>query len=587
VSAFTALVVAPSANAAVFGPPDTYPLGVGQARDAVTGDFNRDGDPDIAVLRAWGIDVLVGGPGKTFGAPTAMFNDPSTTFLVGSPAAGDFNRDGDLDLAVINNAGDRLLVFLGAAGASFAAPASLDLPGLSGATVAALDADADGDVDLAIGAASGSVGIMQGDGAGNFGIPAVIPVGVGNRALEVGDLNGDGDTDLVVGDANQSQVSVLLGASGATFTLAGPPQSAGFFEELAVGDLNGDGHADVAVARYLGTQDVAVLRGNGAGGLSAPLLTGVGERQDGVAIADFDGDGTADLAAAVIGATSSAAFLAGGGTALGSPIAQPLGGFAGPLVADDVDGDGRPDLVAVHETSVSVLRNVATPAIETDPSGLNFGTQAQNTLSAARTIVVRSTGQRALRPRRVRVIGLNAEDFVVTADTCSGEVIAVGASCLLRVRFAPAGSGPREANVQIDSDAASQAIFDMPVSGVGGALPSGATGATGAAGPPGKSGSATVRDRLAAAFATDRARVRAGKRLRLRFVSTIAGVATLELRRGTRTVRRVSGTVVAGRNTLALRAPRKRGRYTLALTVTGGGQTATDSARLTVMRRPT
>jgi len=75
----------------------------------------------------------------------------------------------------------------------------------------------------------------------------------------------------------------------------------------------------------------------------------------------------------------------------------------------------------------------------------------------------------------------------------------------------------------------------------------------------------------------------AGSKSRL---STLAGVATLELRRGTRVVRRVSGAVTAGRNTLSIKAPRKRGRHTLALTVTGGGQSVTDSARLTVKRRP-
>jgi VCBS repeat protein len=584
VSVFAVLMVAPSANAAVFGPPDTYPLGAGEARDAVTGDFNRDGDPDIAVVRSWGIDVLVGGPGKTFGSPTAMF-DTTSGFLIGSPTSADFNRDGDLDLAVINNAGDQLLVFLGGAGASFAAPASLDLPGLSGHTVAALDADADGDVDLAIGAASGSVGIMQGDGAGHFAAPAVIPLGVGNRALEVGHFNGDDDPDLVVGDANQSKVSLLLGDTGATFKSAGPPVSTGFFEHLAVGDLNADGRSDVALATYLGTQEVFVMHGNAADRLDAPVGFNVGQGTAGVAVADFNGDGAADLAAAVRGLPALATLLPGGAALLGNPISRPLGGVAGPLVADDVDGDGRLDLIAVHETAVSVLRNVATPAIETDPSGLTFPAQAQNTLSAARTITVHSTGERVLRPRRVRLIGLNADDFVVTADTCSSEVIAPGGSCLLRVRFAPAAAGPREANLQIDSDAAGQAIFDVPLSGVGGALPTGATGATGLAGPPGKSGSATVRDRLAAAFATDRMRARGGTRLRARFVSTTAGVATLELRRGTRPVRRVSVAVEPGLNTARLAVPRKRGRYTLALTVTGVGQTVTDAARLTVVRR--
>jgi hypothetical protein len=79
---------------------------------------------------------------------------------------------------------------------------------------------------------------------------------------------------------------------------------------------------------------------------------------------------------------------------------------------------------------------------------------------------------------------------------------------------------------------------------------------------------------------------RGGKRVRLRFVSTMAGVATLELRRGTRPLRRIAVAVEPGVNTLRIATPRRRGRYTLALSVSGAGQTATDTARLTVKRRP-
>jgi hypothetical protein len=67
------------------------------------------------------------------------------------------------------------------------------------------------------------------------------------------------------------------------------------------------------------------------------------------------------------------------------------------------------------------------------------------------------------------------------------------------------------------------------------------------------------------------------------FVTTMAGRVTVALRRGKKTVARRSMNGKVGRNTLTLKVPRKRGRYTLMLTASSGGQTATDRARLTVM----
>ena len=49
-------------------------------------------------------------------------------------------------------------------------------------------------------------------------------------------------------------------------------------------------------------------------------------------------------------------------------------------------------------------------------------------------------------------------------------------------------------------------------------------------------------------------------------MSTMDALVTVELRRGTRVVRRLTATAVAGRNTLSLPVPARRGRYTLALT---------------------
>ena len=62
------------------------------------GDFNGDGDPDLAVANELGgsVSVLLGGTGGSFGAAT----DVATGGIPFAVAVGDFNGDGDPDLAV-------------------------------------------------------------------------------------------------------------------------------------------------------------------------------------------------------------------------------------------------------------------------------------------------------------------------------------------------------------------------------------------------------------------------------------------------------------------------------------------------------
>ena len=60
------------------------------------GDFNADGDPDLAVVNtsSQNVSVLLGGPGGSFSGPTNLAAGESPSDV----AVGDFNGDGDPDL---------------------------------------------------------------------------------------------------------------------------------------------------------------------------------------------------------------------------------------------------------------------------------------------------------------------------------------------------------------------------------------------------------------------------------------------------------------------------------------------------------
>jgi uncharacterized protein DUF4394 len=130
------------------------------------------------------------------------------------------------------------------------------------------------------------------------------------------------------------------------------------------------------------------------------------------------------------------------------------------------------------------------------------------------------------------------------------------------------------------TEAAGLTVVPPPAPG-----PAGATGATGAAGPQGPAGpKGDTGSALAAAIALDRFSGRARRSLSVRIVVTLRSSVTLQLRKGTKVVKRVTKTVKPGRTTLKLSNLPKAGSYTLRLVAKAGSKTVTDTAKLTIRR---
>ena len=256
-------------------------------------DFNADGDQDLAVttLSNSRVAILTGGAGSTFATTAGSPAGDSPVAI----ASGDFNADGDPDLAVTSVILNKVTILLGANLATFAVQPDQPATGAQPSEIVAADFNGDSDPDLAVtNSQDDNVTLLSGQAGPGFAAGDTIAVGDGPSAVASGDFNGDGDPDLAVSNqvagAAAGSVSVLLGATGSTFTAApGSPVAVGA-EPLGIstGDFNADASLDLATADG-GADTVTLLLGNST---AAPPPGGDG--QDAASDLDRQRAGRAD-----------------------------------------------------------------------------------------------------------------------------------------------------------------------------------------------------------------------------------------------------------------------------------------------------
>lgn len=348
----------------------------------VTGDFNGDGKPDLAVAdqSANTVSILLGEPSGAFAAKTDYAVGTSPSAL----AAGDFNGDGKLDLAVTNAGDGTVSILLGNGNGTLQAQVTYGT-GKSPHSVAIGDFNGDGKLDLAV-ANNGdnTVSVLLGNGDGTFAPQVTYATGNAPTSVVVGDFRNDGNFDLVVAGAG---ASILQGNGDGTFGQPISIFSSPGPESAAVGDINGDGYLDLVIAdSTLNTASLVLNNGTGIPKGSTSYGTySTGASPVEVIIADFNGDGMLDFATADEGGNDITVELQNGTpTFLNFQIPgvmYAVGPSPSSLVTADFNGDGRLDFAVPNLSSnyVSVIlgRGDGTFELRNDYT-VGFDTRALN-----------------------------------------------------------------------------------------------------------------------------------------------------------------------------------------------------------------
>jgi len=322
-----------------------------------------DGDLDVAVsygtTGAGGILILRSQGNGSF-APAVNYPGPPAAMRV---KLRDLNGDGRLDLIWADSAPPydfRTRMNLG--NGSFGAVTTWPIHTCGNGDVDAIDLDGDGDLDAVVTEYLGCPNVpdnraflCMNKGDGTFETPTILVTYLRTEIVGHGDLDRDGKEDLVL---TSDGVEVYLGNGDGTFQPRMRFATDWGAKDMVVADLSGDGILDLATYNFgdttsgSGGESMSVLLGNGDGTFRPRVIYAASYSPDlgnpeGLVAVDVDGDGDLDLVGGNYGSNDVSLYRNEGHGTFAPEVRYGTGMHTLDVAADDFDGDGRIDVLAL------------------------------------------------------------------------------------------------------------------------------------------------------------------------------------------------------------------------------------------------
>jgi hypothetical protein len=286
-----------------------------------------------------------------------------------SLVVADLNGDGKRDIITGNNGSSTVGVLLGNGPGTFQAVVTTSTgTGSQPNDIAVADVNADGKPDLiTANYGTNSVGVLLGTGTGTFAAAVAYSTGSGSQpyGLAVADVNGDGKPDIVTANSSTSSIGVLLNNGTGTFAaVVSYPTGTATPVNVAVGDVNNDGKADIVACLNFNSA-VGLLLGNGNGTFQALSTIALTNKPNNLALADLNADSKLDIVTSSDNNSGYATVQLGNGNgtfATATSYAASSNSFTNSVTVADVSGDGKPDLITANpgNFTAGVLKNNGT-----------------------------------------------------------------------------------------------------------------------------------------------------------------------------------------------------------------------------------
>ncbi|RLE41413.1 hypothetical protein DRJ19_05910, partial [Candidatus Woesearchaeota archaeon] len=293
-------------------------------------------------------------------------------------AIGDIDGDHDLDI-ILGNGGNK--VYRNNDG-TFSYDYSFGIYSHHSKCIRLGDLDGDGDLDFIEGSLNAGPHLQEkrdfrlyeNDGTGNFtfvkqlisGSPIYVD---GSQFMEVADIDGDNDLDILV--CLVSSLEIYLNKGNWNF-IKSQTIPTSYSKDIAIGDIDNDGDLDIVIANSENSPN-KVLRNDGTGNFIDTGQSLGSSYTYSVTLGDIDKDGDLDLIAGNIAAQNKVYLNNGNGVFTFSYAFGATRGYSHPVVLGDIDNDGDMDMITGGDRTCVYLNDGTGHFIESEHSLIGTG----------------------------------------------------------------------------------------------------------------------------------------------------------------------------------------------------------------------